>query len=96
MLWVHLSNPSHRGIFLISGMFVLNFFDTLTFTTLWASAHDKGVVFFLFFPENRLWNFMQIVFNNLHEMSKPVFWENVRKFFRNGEIKKNIPAYLFH
>ena len=31
----------------------------------------------LFFPENRIWHFMQIVSNedNLREMSKPVFWE---------------------
>ena len=29
--------------------------------------------FFLFFPVNRLWHFMQIVLgDNLHEMSKPV------------------------
>ena len=34
-------------------------------------------IFFLFFPENRSWHFMQIVFtgDNLHEMSKPVFCE---------------------
>ena len=32
--------------------------------------------FFLFFPENRTWNFMQIVsiVDNLHEMSNSVFW----------------------
>ena len=34
----------------------------LTFTTLWAfSADDKMMLFFLFFPENRIWHFMQIV-----------------------------------
>ena len=51
---------------------------TLTFTTLWAfSADDKMMLFFLFFPENRIWHFMQIVSlgDNLHEMSNPVFWE---------------------
>ena len=34
-------------------------------------------IFFLFFPENRIWHFMQIVSlgDNLHEMSNPVFWE---------------------
>ena len=50
----------------------------LTFTTLWAfSADDKMMLFFLFFPENRIWHFMQIVSlgDNLHEMSNPVFWE---------------------
>ena len=35
-------------------------------------------IFFLFFPENRFWDFMQIVSSgyNLHEMSNPVFYEN--------------------
>ena len=50
----------------------------LTFTTLWAfSADDKMMLFFLFFPENRIWHSMQIVSlgDNLHEMSNPVFWE---------------------
>ena len=50
----------------------------LTFTTLWAfSADDRLMIFFLFFPENRIWHFMQIVSvgDNLHEMSNPVFWE---------------------
>ena len=33
-----------------------------TFTSLWAnSAHYKLIIFLLFFPENRLWHFMQIV-----------------------------------
>ena len=34
-------------------------------------------IFFLFFTENRIWHFMQIVSlgDNLHEMSNPVFWE---------------------
>ena len=53
-------------------------FQLLTFTTLWAfSADDKMMLFFLFFPENRIWHFMQIVSlgDNLHEMSNPVFWE---------------------
>ena len=33
--------------------------------------------FFLFFQENRIWYFMQIVSNgdDLHEMSNPVFLE---------------------
>ena len=33
------------------------------------------------FPENRLWYFMQIVSweNNLHEMSNPIFYENIFK-----------------
>ena len=51
----------------------------LTFTALLAnSADDKLMIFFLFFQENRICYFMQIVStgdNNLHEMSNPVFWE---------------------
>ena len=50
----------------------------LTFTTLLAfSADDKLMIFFLFFPANRIRHFMQIVSlgDNLHEMSIPVFWE---------------------
>ena len=36
------------------------------------------IIYFLIFPENRLWHFMQIVSlgDNLHEMSEPVFWKN--------------------
>ena len=39
--------------------------------------------FFLFFPENSIWPFMQIVYtgDNLHEMSNPVFWEKEEKYF---------------
>ena len=39
-------------------------------------------IFFLFFPEIRLWHFMQIVSkgDNLHEMSKPTFWEKYCQF----------------
>ena len=57
----------------------------LTFTTLWAlSADDKLMIFFLFFPVNRIWHFMQIVSwgDNLHEMSNPVFWEKQEKYFK--------------
>ena len=58
--------------------------DILTFTTFLAiSADDKLRIFFLFLPENRIWHFMQIVSigDNLHEMSKPVFLENWKKYF---------------
>ena len=50
----------------------------LTVTILWANSADyKLVIFFLVFPENRFWHFMQIVStgDNLHEMSDPVAWE---------------------
>ena len=37
------------------------------------SADDKVMIYFLFFQENRIWYFMQIVSlgDNLHEMSVP-------------------------
>ena len=37
------------------------------------SADDKLVIFVLFYPENRIWHFMQIVSNRdvFHEMSNP-------------------------
>ena len=71
---------------------------SLTFTTLWAfSADDKMMLFFLFFPENRIWHFMQIVSlgDNLHEMSNPVFWEKETicmkcQILFSGKNKKNI------
>ena len=39
-------------------------------------------IFFLFYPENGLWYSMQIVStgNNLHEISKPIFWEKQKKY----------------
>ena len=45
------------------------------------------MIFYLFFTENRILHFMQIVSNkivpigdNFHEMSKPVFWEKWEKY----------------
>ena len=36
----------------------------LTFITLWAkSAENKLMIVFLFFPENRIWHYMQIVYS---------------------------------
>ena len=59
--------------------FLEHYIMNITFFTLWAgSAEDKLMILFLFFSENRLWQFMQIVCegDNLHEMSKIIFWEN--------------------
>ena len=41
------------------------------------ATEDKLIIFFLFFLENRIWNFMQIVSkgHNLHEISNPIFYE---------------------
>ena len=52
--------------------------ESLIFTTLWAnSAENKLVILFLFFPENRILHYIQIVsvWDNLHDMSNTVFWE---------------------
>ena len=40
------------------------------------SADDKLMLFILFFQENRMWHFMQIVSlgDNLHEVSHPIFF----------------------
>ena len=54
----------------------------LTFTTLHAnSADDKLIVFFIFFPENRVWHIMQIVSlgDNLQDVSNPIFLVKIRK-----------------
>ena len=52
-------------------------FSRLIFIILWAnSADEKLTIFFLLFPENRLWLFMQIVSQGgkLHEMTKSPSW----------------------
>ena len=43
----------------------------------WVKISAEVKYFSYFFPENRLWHFMQIVSigDNLHEMSKPICWE---------------------
>ena len=40
--------------------------------------------YFQFFPENRIWSFLQTVSigENLYEMSNPVFWEKQEKYFK--------------
>ena len=62
----------------------------LTITTLLAnSADNKLVIFFLFFPENRIWHFMQIVsiVDNLHEISNHDFKEIIRKIFQSSSAE---------
>ena len=52
-----------------------------TFTTLWVLYSANSVTNWSYFPENRLWNFMQIISkeDNLHEMSKPIFWKKKKE-----------------
>ena len=64
-----------------------------TLTHLWTnSADDTLMIFFLFFLENRIWHLMQIVSygDNLHEMSKPVFWVKNKKKFLSMSSTDNI------
>ena len=59
----------------------LNSFILSTFTTIWINSADNKLIFF--FPENRIWHFMQTISlgDNLHEMSNPVFQEKYEKIF---------------
>ena len=43
------------------------------------SADNIWKYFFLFFPDNRFWHFMQTVSYNLHEMSKPILCKKNKK-----------------
>ena len=52
----------------------------LTITTLWASADDRLMIFFFFFPENMIWHFMSV--DNLHEMSSHVLGKIKKKYFK--------------
>ena len=46
------------------GLHIFTKLQDLTFTPPWAySADDKLKIFFSFFPENRIWHFMQFVWN---------------------------------
>ena len=52
--------------------------NSITFTTLWAySADDKLMMIFIFFLKNEIRHFMLIfsIEDNLHKISKTVFWE---------------------
>ena len=87
------TNPSIRSAAV--EVLTRNHVIALTLTTLWAySADNKLMIFFLFFPENKIWHFMQIVStgDNLHEMSKPVFREKIRKLFQYAICWKLYPA----
>ena len=58
----------------------------LTLTVLCAnSADEKLMIFLLFFPESKIWYFIQIISvgDNLHVMSNPIFWEKLRKSIQN-------------
>ena len=58
---------------------------TFTITSPWAnSADDKLMTLFVFFPENRIQHFMQIVSvrHNVHEISNPVFLGKIRNIFQ--------------
>ena len=55
-----------------------NLFLFLTFSISQLIKQIELVIFFLFFfPEHRIWHFMQMVSNgeHLHEISNPVSWD---------------------
>ena len=65
----------------LSASSYLEFSDLSIFTTLWTKSEDnKLVIFFLFFPENRIWHFMQIV--SIAWNIKFYFLEKLRKYFK--------------
>ena len=55
------------------------------------SAGDKLMLVFLYFLENGLWQFLQIVFlgDNMHEIPKPIFWEKQEILFQNVIFAKS-------
>ena len=57
----------------------------------------KLKIFFLFFPENRIWHFIHILSNgkNLYEISNPVFWKN-KKNISKCHLLKIIPKSAKH
>ena len=66
-------------------LLLLRFYNKLTFTTPWAnSADNKLMIFFLFFPEDRLYHFMQIfsLEDNLHEKSAYFLGKIKKKYFK--------------
>ena len=62
----------------------------LTITVLWGNSADNRLIFFLFFLENKIWHFMQIVSlgDNLHEVSDLIFLE---KYFKMSSAEIFIP-----
>ena len=64
-----------------------------TFTTLWAtSADNKLMIFFLFFPENRIWHFMQTV--SIAWNTKMWFLEIIKKNISICRLLKILPNVL--
>ena len=68
----------------------------------WLALSTQGQIFsrqhidffFLFFPENGIWHFMQIG-DNLHEMSNPVFLANKKKitYLLSAELAQRVAWY---
>ena len=61
-----------RNLNYTHGKFNRREIDYISFYFFQKKKHDLT-----FFPENKIWHFMQILSNgdNLHEMSTPVFWK---------------------
>ena len=84
--WAHLSDDTF-SLWLKYGCFTLS-----TLGKIFSRRHMEIV--FLFFPENRIWHFMQIVSlgDNLHEISNPGFWENKKIIINlsSAELAKRV------
>ena len=58
-----------------------NYCKPTSLSIIWADSADDKFIFLLFFSENRIWHFIQIVTlgDNLHNMSNPILWEKLEK-----------------
>ena len=51
-----------------------------------ANSADSILIIFLFFPENRIWYFIG---DNLHEMSKIIFWKKKKEKYLKMSSAEN-------
>ena len=76
LMWNHNNKPISCGQGLKMGLIIT--INTSTLTILWANSADNQLIFFFYFPENRLCHLV----DNLKEMSKPTFWGKWWKLFQ--------------
>ena len=83
----------YRSFHLFDAARLLYKAECLIFTTLWAnSINDKLMIFFLFFPENRIWQFMQIV--SIAWNVDSCFLTKVRKISLICHMLKILPSVM--
>ena len=71
-------------------------FTVIIFTTVWTnSAEDKLMIIFLFYPQNRLWYFMQTVSLTVCMKCQILFsGKNKKKYFKMSSAEK-LPSIQF-